>query len=532
MADSNGFFPLDKASDTLSPLPDGHRQGLAAAAVFASLSIASCTTVLFYLTYKLTTWHIKTRKEARITTGSAPVIDFNLGLAERHFHAGDNAGSSQEAAPVATNPRKTKPHPNQFLVLIYSLLLADIHQAAAFLLNAVWVSHNGIEVRTSACFAQGWLVSTGDLASSLFITAIAVHTYMALVWNYRPPQRALYLVVVGLWAFNYLLAILGPAMTDNGREHGGFYVRAAAWCWVNVKYETYRLVLHYLYIFMSLVLTSILYILIFLSLRRRLVQQSPQSEFPTTTPHARSQSTASATAARKPSLAGTAAGQAGANPHSSGHQTAFLLYPVIYVVCTAPLALGRIATMAGVKVPTSFFCTAGALIASNGWLDVLLWGMTRHKLLFSSDIGAEDTGLATFTFMRTPPERKYGNMVWVEGAPRQQDSELEEGWGWGRLGWTRIRKRFMGWQRLGLTKRPGTRTRSVSQESLRGMAKNNNDLAIQMDMVTSVVVEVDPKTDRGNSQEHPRKQERQQGQKEVTRQPSAYSMSVTGSTGS
>ena len=95
---------------------------------------------------------------------------------------------------------------------------------------------------------------------------------------------------------------------------------------------------------------------------------------------------------------------------------AFLLYPVIYVVCTAPLALGRVATMAKADVPISYFCIAGALIGSNGWLDVLLWGLTRRNLLFNADVGSEETGIGTFAFMRTPHDRQYGNIVWVEGA--------------------------------------------------------------------------------------------------------------------
>lgn len=93
---------------------------------------------------------------------------------------------------------------------------------------------------------------------------------------------------------------------------------------------------------------------------------------------------------------------------------AFLIYPIIYVVCTLPLALGRIATMAGAEVPLSYFCAAGGLITSNGWLDVLLWGSTRRSIVFG-DVGEEDVGINTFTFMRTPPNRRFGNIVWVEG---------------------------------------------------------------------------------------------------------------------
>lgn len=220
-------MPLAIESDDLTPLPYAHRQGLIAVAVLASLSFGLCAIALLYLTYKLIRWHIKTRWRRTPECGAGSV-DLSLGLAERHFTRTTDDGAQNRRRRTSKEKEK-KPYPNQFLVLIYNLLLADLHQAGAFLLNGVWARKNSIEVQNPACFLQGWLVSTGDLSSSCFITAIAVHTYLAIVWNYRPPQRLLYLTIVGLWIFDYTLAILGPVTTNNGAKQGGFYVRAAAW---------------------------------------------------------------------------------------------------------------------------------------------------------------------------------------------------------------------------------------------------------------------------------------------------------------
>ena len=51
--------------------------------------------------------------------------------------------------------------PNQFLILILSLLLADIQQSLGFLLNVQWVAHNKIDIQSPTCWAQGWFISTG-----------------------------------------------------------------------------------------------------------------------------------------------------------------------------------------------------------------------------------------------------------------------------------------------------------------------------------------------------------------------------------
>ena len=170
---------LDEASSTLSPLPDVLSHGLVAVSTFGLLSFFCSTSLFFYLTYRLVSWQRRSRSKEPL---------------------------------------------NQFLVLIYNLLLADIQQALAFLLNISALKNNAILVGTPTCFAQGWFVSTGDLASSVFICAIALHTFFGVVREYRLPTTAFYCCIFGAWVFIYIMAALGPIL--HGR---GFYVRASAW---------------------------------------------------------------------------------------------------------------------------------------------------------------------------------------------------------------------------------------------------------------------------------------------------------------
>lgn len=155
-------------------------------------------------------------------------------------------------------------------------------------------------------------------------------------------------------------------------------------------------------------------------------------------------------------------------------------------------------------MPTAYFVTAGALITSNGWLDVLLWGLTRHRLLFGADVDSDEAGLDTFAFMRTPHGRRWGNMVWVEGGgggggggaggagEGKRESGGDEGAGLGR--WV---KRRMGWRPLeiagagaGAGAGSGGMPGGGAERSVGGAGGGGEDgLAIQMDMVTTVVVE-------------------------------------------
>lgn len=169
----------DEASSALSPLPDVLSHGLVAVSTFGLLSFFCSTSLFIYLTWRLISWN--RNSEVKVPT-------------------------------------------NQFLFLIYNLLLADIQQALAFLLNITALRNNAILIDTPTCFAQGWFVSTGDLASSVFISTIAVHTFFGVVKNYRLPTRTFYCVVAADWVFVYLMAAIGPIM--HGRD---FYVRAGAW---------------------------------------------------------------------------------------------------------------------------------------------------------------------------------------------------------------------------------------------------------------------------------------------------------------
>ncbi|KAF4961219.1 hypothetical protein FGADI_456 [Fusarium gaditjirri] len=442
-----GDLPVE--GRTLDPLNDDLRHGLTAVAVLAFISFFSASTLFFYLVYKLTTWSlfIKSQPSGHFQHSTGPIqraIDFTLGI-DGIFAENNEDPNKKADGDAPTAPRR----PNQFLVLIINLLLADMHQGVAFFLNAAWLRHNAIMVGTASCYTQGLFVSLGDLASSMFITAIAIHTYLAVVKRRQTSQRVLYAMIIAIWIFVYAISLIPIAVTRNGAEFGGFFVRAGSWCWMNRKYENLRLFTHYLYIFLGLGTTSVLYLIIFFHLRRQ----------------ARFESSGS------PSEADTMQLQLSRNP-------AFLIYPVIYVMCTLPLAAGRIATMAGANVPNGYFCFAGAMIASNGSFDCLLFGTTRNTIVFASkyDVSSDDVGLSTFAFLKTPT-RRFGNTISIQGG-RQTDENVAGGW-WS---WPARASGSENRSRKGMT-------RTISQESLRGPA-------IQMDTVTSVVVEVDDSVER------------------------------------
>lgn len=112
MQTMNDFAELPEVNRPLSlePLPPVLHRGLIAVAFFGILSLVASSGLFFYLSYKLCRWYYK-----------------------GHLANG----------------------PNQYLLLIYNLLLADIQQAMAFSLTAVYVAQDKVEVGTTTCWANG-----------------------------------------------------------------------------------------------------------------------------------------------------------------------------------------------------------------------------------------------------------------------------------------------------------------------------------------------------------------------------------------
>lgn len=438
---SNNFLEENPENDSLSPLPSNIRQGLIVISILACASFILTSSLFVYLNYKLFTWRRNLRSRAKRVARNIPeppvIVDLNFKREhEDNEHAQGRPSNDAHERNLRQIHAVRNEVPNQFLVLIYNLFLADMHQSAAFLLSASWLGHNGIFIHKATCFIQGYFDSNGDLASSLFITYIAVHTYLSVIKGYQPRQRVLYITVCLIWVFVYSLSTIPVIATMNGRSVGGYFVRAGAWCWISRAYEELRLFTHYLFIFISLVATTSIYLAIYWKLR----QQAKMSE------------------------------------SKIDRHPAFLIYAVFYVLCTLPLALGRVCTMAKLHVPIGYYCFAGSLIAANGIVDCIIFSATRHSIVFggAEAVTSKSTGLDTFSFLRTPA-RNFGHEVMIQGGDHAPDNQAAGIGGW----WPGFGKR----NSKGF-KESQVRTRSVSQESLRG-----DDMAIHMDVVTSMTVE-------------------------------------------
>jgi hypothetical protein len=182
---------LDVPSSSLIPIPHHIHRWLRAVAALGFLSFAASVSLFFVLVYRIIRWHIKAKRSS------------------------------------------------QFVILILNLVLADIQQSMAFLLNTEWLRMNQIAVGTNICWAQGWFVSTGDLASGVWCFAIGLHTLASVILNYRMSMPYFLGTIASSWAFVYAMALIGVGLHPHN-----LYVRAGAWCWVHHDYANIRVRLY------------------------------------------------------------------------------------------------------------------------------------------------------------------------------------------------------------------------------------------------------------------------------------------------
>ncbi|KAI7774375.1 hypothetical protein LA080_008849 [Diaporthe eres] len=468
------MMPTAGDRGTLTPLPEYHRRGLTVLTAFSVLSFISTTCLWLFITYKLVSfrWHKfrqrreQKRKSQQQIQGQVEIRDpdFSLGLDQRHEHLEgrtimdqlqelDRLRSEQDQQDQQEQHNQLQSSTagdeqmqdglgddkqddcNPFPILVYHLLLADMQEAMAYGLSIHWLSEDGIFAPSSVCWAQGWFGSVSNLGASLFLSAISVTTFCTIVLGLKPSRRTIYAVVTCIWLFTYgintagvLCAMHSTPVLEMGES---YFMRANVWCWISSEYNPWRLWSHYFWVIISITLTFGLYSVVFFTLwrQKRSCRHMPQRRLHTPE------------SARRESEA----------PQRSGYHPAFLVYPIIYLICIAPLVIGRISIILGYDLGISFFAFAGSILAANGLFNSVLWTTT---ILFSAPDDMLATGLDRFSFMRTPA-RKYGHTVIISGpvsqgyagtyhARQQQEKEDEGGrrewWWWrsgGQRGWGR-----------------------------------------------------------------------------------------------
>ncbi|CAG8018709.1 unnamed protein product [Penicillium nalgiovense] len=328
---------ISSAELDVDPLPEAHRRGLIAITIMAFLSLIATSILLGFITYRLVFWR---------------------GSYTRYIGY------------------------NQYIVLIYNLVLADFQQSLAFIICLRWILLDKIKSGSAACFLQGLWLQIGDPGSGLFVLAIAFHTFLLVVWGRKMSYRFFVCFVVGVWAFVVLMVIIPIGM------HGAnVFVPSGAWCWISSEYETTRLWTHYMWIFISEFGTVLLYAVMYFQLRRQIAASAI--------------------------LGNSQLESLRRLRRVVGYMT---IYPIVYIVLSLPLAAGRMDTAAGDTPSVVFFCISGAIITSSGLVDVVLYTLTRRNLIIDS----EPSGDRSYNKFSSKGKRGETNLTTITADPKRK----------------------------------------------------------------------------------------------------------------
>ncbi|KAH8593401.1 G protein-coupled glucose receptor regulating Gpa2-domain-containing protein [Bisporella sp. PMI_857] len=317
---------------SLSPIPGSMKNGIIALCTFALLSCIATLSLLGYLTYRFIT--------------------------ER-------------------NGRRSPLHKNQYMLLIYSLLLADLQCDLGFFLDVQWLYHNQILAPSAGCYVQAWLINFGDLGSACFVFAIACHTFINVVFGYRTSLRSVCIAIVTLWILAAVISLVPVAMHPKD-----IFTTVGNWCSISSKYNPYRLWFHYLWVFIAEALVIIMYLTTFIVVRRRLATVMSQlGHHPNTGSGTGVRNKSTLTAQTKVSRA----------------TMYMILYPLIYVLTTLPLAAGRISAMVGKPPTLKYLIVSGTFMSCGGFCNVVLYSASRRIFLKENRDGSgEGTGLSAY----------------------------------------------------------------------------------------------------------------------------------------
>ncbi|KAJ5808514.1 hypothetical protein N7474_009783 [Penicillium riverlandense] len=239
---------------------------------------------------------------------------------------------------------------NQYVVLVYNLALADFLQALGFLVSLRWITTNSIHASDALCFLQGAWLQIGNPMSGMFVLAIALYTFLRITMGYQLSHRMFVITVVSLWVFGVVMVIIPIAAV-------GRYVwfPAVAWCWITTKHPALRLWTHYFWIFAAQFFAVLLYAIIFIRLQRRIAECV--------------------------SLGGRNTNSLRRLKRVVGYM---VIYPVVFVSLTLPLAVGRMASASGHTPSVTYFCVAGSLMTLSGLCDTLLYTLNRWDLVLNA----------------------------------------------------------------------------------------------------------------------------------------------------
>ncbi|KAH9176403.1 hypothetical protein EDB89DRAFT_1846396 [Lactarius sanguifluus] len=281
-------------------------------------------------------------------------------------------------------------------IYMLSLFVYDILQALGGILDVRW-AHNGIVTVGPYCTAQGIIQQSGELGVALITLILTVHTFVVALWKVGIGARHFAFGIVGLVSLFVALWV----GIGNG-IHKNFEMPTPYWCWIGPEYGAERLAGEYIWLWIALFASVIMYIPLYFWMKGRLsVDPEKWYKF-------RLSESDDGYTQRRSALG-------------------MLSYPLAYSFVVLPVSIARWLVFSNKKVPSAAAFFAVSMFNLSGAINVLLFLIVRPGLLlfsppeeFGEPEGAEIEDPTTTMFPDTP---KYSHSPQPTGMRLADDAD-------------------------------------------------------------------------------------------------------------
>jgi len=238
-------------------------------------------------------------------------------------------------------------------IYMLSLFLYDVLQAMGGILDVRW-AHKGIVTVGPYCTAQGVIQQIGQLGVALLTLIFTVHTFVVALWSvgFRARRFAFGIVVLAS-LFVALWVGIGNGI------HKNLVVPTPYWCWIGPDYQVERLGGEYIWIWLALFASVIMYIPLYFWTKGRLsIDPKKWYKFRLDKPD-------------------------GVYPLRRA-ALGMLLYPLAYSLMVLPLSIVRWSLFNHKKVSSAATFFGVTLFNLSGAINVLLFLIVRPQLLLFS----------------------------------------------------------------------------------------------------------------------------------------------------
>jgi len=238
------------------------------------------------------------------------------------------------------------------------------------------------------CTAQGIMQQVGDTGSALATLAIALHTFVVVMWGTRPHHYISAYIVVGLtWLFIGLFIAFSVTLNTHGST---FYEMPVGWwCWIGNRYRVEQYLGQCVWVWLTMFVCFLTYTPLFF-LARGNIAVSPTHWW-------------------KFKLYKDKDVVEDIDPDGRKRRAiGMIAYPLVFAILALPLSVVRWRTgfgASGRQLPTATFVVE-FIYSLSGTLNVLLFLFTRSDLLLPQNISSRRNRLGIPPAVTTMAESK------------------------------------------------------------------------------------------------------------------------------